>query len=100
MTERHNPHPNVMLVYQGGIANVFSVEHFGLTPEETGRRERLQQFDFRSCQYVAAGMGLAGSAVRTAACNAAGDIASLEWTYDLDSQPFSDQLTTVECEGI
>lgn len=86
----------VFLVYQAGIANVFQVECFNLSP--FGRdAKRLLQADFRSCEYYAQGMGRAGAIVRTAACNQAGDIINAKWSEDLDDQPFSDKFHAVKC---
>ena len=82
------------LVYQAGIANVFQVDSFNLSPY--GREaKRLLQSDFRTCEAFAQGMGIAGSIVRTAACNEAGDIVNSAWTEDLDAQPFSDTFNPV-----
>lgn len=77
------------LVYQAGIANVFSVECFNLA--SYGREAtRLYQGDFRSAEMFAAGLGTAGVVVRSLACNQTGDVRFATWSDDLDSQPFSD----------
>ena len=83
-----------MLVYQAGIANVFEVASFNLTDYGRDAR-RLLQGDFRSCEMFALGLGAAGVKVRTAACNAAGDIARGHWTEDLEAQPFHDSFRPV-----
>ncbi len=84
----------VYLVYQAGIANVFSVEKATLDPE--GRKAmRLLQGDFRACENFARGMAAAGCEVRTAGCNMAGDIANQPWTADLDSLPFSEEFRPI-----
>jgi hypothetical protein len=89
-----NPHPYVALVFQAGIANVFSVSRFS-TSNDGRRAKRLEQNDFRSCYRIAWGMGEAGSKVRCYGCNEAGDIAAREWIEDLDSLPFSDSLLPI-----
>lgn len=76
------------LVYQAGIANLFELRD--------GIRVRVAQSDFRACEYLAMGAGLAGAEVSTWACNEAGDIADRTWTQDLESQPFADQFRPVE----
>lgn len=79
------------LVYQAGIANVFMVECANLAP--FGREaKRLMQGDFRTCEAYARGLADAGVYVHSAACNRAGDIRDEQWTYDLDSQPFSNKF--------
>lgn len=83
-----------MLVYQGGMANVFRVDSFNLS--DFGRNAvRVYQGDFRSAERMAHGMGLAGAVVTTAAANLAGDIRNAQWTDDLESQPFSDKFFPV-----
>jgi hypothetical protein len=82
------------LVYQAGIANVFSVSAFNLAPYGRNAR-RLYQGDFRGALNFARGLGAAGVTVRTAHCNEAGDIAGRTWSDDLESAPFSDQLATL-----
>jgi hypothetical protein len=83
------------LVYQAGIANVFAVECFNLSP--FGRNSiRLLQADFRSCESFACGMKAVGCVVKTAACNMAGDVSNERWSEDLNSQPFSDSFRPVD----
>ena len=85
-----------MLVYQAGIANVFSVQSLNLA--DYGRDAvRLIQADFCTCESYAHGLGAAGVIVRSAACNIAGDIISREWSDDLNAQPFSNQFREVRC---
>jgi hypothetical protein len=87
-----------VLVYQGGIANVFAVETFNM--RDYGRDAvRLMQADFRTCEAFARGLAAAGASVATAACNMAGDIAAQPWSEDLEEQPFSDQFHPV-FEGV
>lgn len=87
-----------MLVYQGGIANVFQVECFNLANH--GRNaKRLLQADFAACQNFAQGLATAGAVVRTAACNEAGDIAERHWTEDLESVPFSEKFSPVHSDA-
>jgi hypothetical protein len=64
---------NIMLVYQGGLANVFEVEP-GKPPK------RLMQHAYSPCIWFARGMGAAGRIVRTAHCEVAGDCANVDWT--------------------
>jgi hypothetical protein len=84
-----------MLVYQAGIANVFEVDHFGLTSAERGRTRRIMQHAFEPCAWFAKGLREAGGEVATVACNRAGDIAESEWSENLDEQPFSDKFIIV-----
>jgi hypothetical protein len=82
------------LVYQAGIANVFEVDCFNLSP--FGREaKRLLQSDFRACENFAHGLKAAGFIVKTVACNMAGDIANQKWTDDLDAQPFSESFRPI-----
>jgi hypothetical protein len=83
-----------MLVYQGGIANVFSVEAFNLCDYGRGAK-RLLQSDFHTCESFARGMGAAGCRVSTAQCNQAGDILHAAWNEDLDAAPFSEKFQPV-----
>lgn len=84
-----------MLVYQGGIANVFAVDCLNLS--SFGRNaKRLIQSDFVTCRAFARGMGVAGCIVRTAWCNMAGDITDCTWTEDVEDQPFSDRAFVVK----
>lgn len=83
-----------MLVYQAGIANVFSVTSANLA--DFGRdAKRLLQADFRACENFARGLAAAGVIVHSVACNEAGDIAKSHWTDDLESQPFSENFHPV-----
>jgi hypothetical protein len=85
----------IMLVYQGGIANVFRVESFNLA--DYGRDAVLLfQHAFEPCIAFANGCGAAGATVKTAACNRAGDVRKARWTEDLTSQPFAGSLVRVE----
>lgn len=90
----NTPIEYVVLVYQGGIANIFSVECLNMS--QFGRNaKRLMQSDFSSCEHFAMGLAAAGVRVMSAACNEAGDIALSKWTTDLDNQPFSDSFRPV-----
>lgn len=85
---------NAVLVYQGGIANVFRVASFNLA--DYGRDAvRLIQGDFATCVAFARGMQASGVTVKVAVCNEAGDIVSRKWSDDLDGAPFSDKFATV-----
>jgi hypothetical protein len=78
----------IVLVYQGGIANVFEVDCFNLSGY--GRNaKRLHQGSFESAKWVAHGLGLAGAIVRSAHCNWAGDISESHWSENLEDAPFS-----------
>ncbi len=82
------------LVYQAGIANVFSVTAHNLS--DYGRdAKRLVQADFRACEAFARGLAAAGVIVHSAACNQAGDIIGAHWTADLGGQPFSESFNPV-----
>lgn len=83
-----------VLVYQGGIANVFEVDCFNV--KAFGREaKRLMQNDFRSCETFAYGLAVAGVMVATMACNMAGDIIKQDWSESLDEQPFSKNFRPV-----
>lgn len=91
MKVKSKPVKRAMLVYQAGIANIFEVKCFNLA--DFGRdASRRMQADFRTCENIARGLGLAGCIVRTAACNQAGDIINATWSEDLEAQPFSDKF--------
>lgn len=89
--------PKVMLVYQAGIANVFAVRSFNMSDYGRDAR-RLYQGDFRTAEAMVRGMGFAGTTVRVAACNMAGDVARALWTRNLDEQPFSESYRAAEWE--
>jgi hypothetical protein len=81
-----------MLVYQNGIANVFAVDCFNLSPFGRFAR-RLLQDSFSACLNFVGGLGAAGVVVRTAHCNKAGDIANATWREDdFNDIPFSDKI--------
>jgi len=83
-----------VLVYQAGIANVFEVSCFNLSP--FGREaKRLMQADFRSCESFARGLATAGVKVGSVYCNQAGEVSESHWSDDLDSAPFSDRFRPV-----
>ena len=83
-----------VLVYQGGIANVFAVESFNMA--DFGRdARRLLQADFRSCEWFARGLAAAGAKIASAHCNMAGDITHQPWSDDLDSAPFREEQRPV-----
>lgn len=84
-----------MLVYQGGIANVFAVKSFALKADERDKPVRMMQADFRTCETFIRGMSVAGTIVRSAHCNMAGDIALQDWSPDLDDAPFREQMRPV-----
>ena len=75
-----------MLVYQAGIANVFTVKCLNLAAY--GRDAvRVYQGDISNAHSVAYGMGLTGVCVRTAYCNQAGDIINAKWSEYFDDAP-------------
>jgi hypothetical protein len=84
-----------MLVYQAGIANLFEVQEQFAVHDEKLTRVRVYQGDFRTAEAMAQGCVLAGASVRSAACNEAGDIASSNWTWNLEDAPFSDKFRPV-----
>ena len=85
-----------MLVYQGGIANVFAVDSFSIYDVSRRNARRLLQHAFGPCEYFARGLAAAGVIVRSAACNRAGDITNEQWSLILEDQPFSDQFSPVK----
>jgi hypothetical protein len=97
MPMKHNP-ARAVLVYQAGIANVFTVDSFNMQPFGRNAR-RLIQSDFRTCESFARGMSAAGCKVASAHCNMAGDIVDQLWSTLLDAAPFSDQFRPV-WEGV
>ena len=83
-----------VLVYQAGIANVFSVECFNLAPY--GRdAKRLLQGTFQQCEWYARGLAAAGVPVTSMHCNQAGDISGSVWSEDLEAAPFSGSAVPV-----
>jgi hypothetical protein len=77
-----------MVVYQGGMANLFEVKCFNLNP--FGRNAKsIYQGTFDECNKIAFGMELAGAKIKVAGCNMAGDIQDFQWTDNLDDLPFS-----------
>lgn len=89
------------LVYQAGIANVFSHEKdlYGLKDESglvPSRRIRLKQADFKTCEAFCGGLEAAGVIVRKAWCNKAGDIINENWNFqNLQDAPFSEQFASI-----
>ena len=76
-----------VLVYQAGIANIFSVVSFNLS--DYGRDAiRVYQGDFHTAEAQLHGMWLGGATVGVAACNRAGDIITQKWDTDIDNMPF------------
>ena len=78
----------IMLVYQAGIANVFTVDRFTLAPKGRNAR-RLLQHAFSPCVWFVRGLAASGAQVKTVHCNEAGDIAERPWSTRLDDAPFS-----------
>lgn len=73
-----------VLVFQGGMANVFAVESFNMTDYGRDAR-RLLQGDFQTCSWYARGLADGGAEVRAAWCNMAGDIVREHWNDDFES---------------
>ena len=88
----------IALVYQAGIANVFEVSAF-LTHPIGRETKRIHQASFGDCGTFVKGLLYAGYAVRTYACNQAGDITDSIWSTNLDEQPFSDKFTQITAKG-
>jgi hypothetical protein len=83
-----------VLVYQGGLANVFSVDTFN--PLNRGRNaKRLLQDAFGPCQWFAKGLAANGTLVTSMHCNEAGDIAQRDWSTDVSDAPFFGQMCPV-----
>jgi hypothetical protein len=84
------------LVYQGGIANVFSHKSEKDLRSENATsdtRERLIQSDFKTCAAFVRGLQAAGIKVRAAWCNEAGDIINSFWHFsNFDNAPFYDKF--------
>lgn len=81
----------IMLVYQAGIANVFEVEKFNLSPFDRAAMCLLQD-SFKTCEEYCRGRHDAGDVVRVAGCNKAGDVSEQHWTQDMDSLPFHNEF--------
>ena len=94
------PTMNAMVVYQGGVANVFQVDTFNYGPFNRNAK-RLLQGSFRECETFARGMMAAGADVRSASCNRAGDVTDAEWSAHLAGVPFANEIRPVEepCRG-
>ena len=82
------------LVYQAGIANVFEVQCFNLSPYGRDAKRVLQQA-FEPCEHFARGLAQAGHLVMTMGCNMAGDITEMQWTDNLDDLPFSNRFARI-----
>src|SRR5579884_4300272 len=85
-----------VLVYQGGIANVFAVGRISGRPDGRNGERRLLQHAFTACEWFARGLQAAGVEVATYWCNEAGDIADSTWRQEnLADAPFSDSFRPV-----
>jgi hypothetical protein len=83
-----------VLVYQAGIANVFSVECFNMQP--FGREAQcLLQADFHTCETFCNGLKMAGVSVASAHCNMAGDIKDQPWNVNMDSALWREKMNPV-----
>lgn len=91
----NKPVKYMMLVYQGGLANVFAVKCLNLSPY--GREAKLiYQGAFRGAEIFCHGAGAAGVVIRTAACNMAGEIVDQQWSEDLEDMPFHSEFRPVK----
>lgn len=73
------------LVYvRDSQAYVFKVDCFNLAPFGRNARCEFTARDFRQCEAVAYGAGLAGAVVQSMHCDSLGDVASATW-QDVDT---------------
>ena len=95
-TEQQMGYKVYALVYQAGIANVFSIRtaNYGTFGREA---VRLYQGDFHSAEMFVRGIltGDDKALAITGHCNMAGDIANQPWSEKLDEAPFSDKFHPV-----
>ena len=86
-----------VLLYQAGIANVFTVDRGAhlKNPEDRTGQKRLLQGSFRECEAFARGMDAAGMLVYSFHCNMAGDVAGQVWEASLDEAPFRESMRPV-----
>ena len=83
-----------VLVYQAGIANVFTVDCLNMST--FGRNaKRVCQGSFFECESFALGMAHAGAVVASATCNMAGDVSECKWSDNLEDAPFSEKFRPV-----
>lgn len=82
-----------VLVYQGGIANVFAVNTLAHFEDQNARR--LTQGTFTSCVDFARGIAATGVPVRTRYCNQAGDIINFLWDNHKDDAPFQSEIVDI-----
>lgn len=91
---------NYTLVYQAGIANVFSHANKP-TRCSLGSRKRVMQADFKSCENFCRGLIEAGAEVTPAWCNMAGDVSLQDWNYsEFDLAPFCEHFTMVRAAAL
>ena len=69
-----------VLVYQGGIANVFRMSAIDIP-----HRERVMQDSFRSCEVFVRGCQAAGAEIDVALCTAAGNATDRPWIYGIEA---------------
>ena len=87
------------LVYQAGIANIFSIAN-NLDVNQEGHSANgfdnyaklVLQWDFRTCESFCAGLIEAGATVYILQCNMAGDIVGADWNWELDDAPFRSEF--------
>lgn len=88
------PINRVVVVYQAGLCNVFSVDCFNM--RAWGRKETLLlQGTFAQCEQFARGIAATGVPVASAFCNMAGDISRQNWSDQIEDAPFYDQMSPV-----
>lgn len=89
----------IVLLYQGGIANLFEVDRFLLNPCPERNARRLYQGCFRDAAMFARGMKEAGCTVRTLHANVCGDAANAAWSAELDDAPFSNYDSFIKVQS-
>lgn len=83
-----------LLVYQGGIANIFEVDRWCLSANSR-QSKRIHQGGFEDSEWIAIGLAEGGHLVASVGCNQAGDIIDAQYTSDLESLPFSGHMNPV-----
>ena len=79
------------LVYQGGIANVFVADV--KKKNQFVNHRRVMQSDFCACRNFCWGIKEAGSKVKVAWCNEAGDISQSRWHFsNFENAPFNENF--------
>lgn len=84
-----------VLVYQAGLANVFSVSNISEVSARRTDVHRLLQSDFRTCEAYVRGLAAAGVEVCSMHCNQAGDITHQTWSEHVSDAPFYENMRPV-----